>query len=682
MTIPTISTLPTAPARTDPPATFVTRADSFLAALVTMQGELNTSIGAMNTDIASVNDNVTLASEWATKNDAAVSGTNWSAFANASGASPTGSAKAWATTASGVVVADGEYSAKSYASDSSDSAVAAAASAAAAEAASSATLWVSGTSYTAGDVVYSPINYLSYRANTSTSGTTDPSLSSDWTALVDASPKTQAVASGALANGDLVVINADGTVSVVGDVVTNVPSEGTPEAFTTNYPVTTSTVYDVTNNKIVVFYRDGNNSSYGTAVVGTVSGSAISFGTTVVFASAATYNLSAAYDSSNQKIVIGYGTSNGYLLVGTVSGTSISFGTPLQIATGSTNDWSLAYDSINSKIIASYRHGSSGTAVVGSVSGSSISAGTPVVFSAGFTNEIRATYDSSNQKIVIAYKDNVNSGYGTAIVGTVSGTSISFGTPVVFLNASTGQQSIIYDSTNNKIVIAYRDGGNSNYGTAIVGTVSGTSISFGTSVVFYVGTFGPSDPNTEYTCSSYDSTNNTIVIAFRDGDSEVSKMVSGAVSGTSISFGNIVLFGDSSTELSAAFDTSSEKVIISYQADNFGDGTSVAVSSVTTSPNLTAENYIGVSDAAYTDGATANIQVTGAVDDAQSGLTAGEAYYVQLDGTLSTTPDNPSVFAGTALSATELLIGKSDATSPSVSVTASGSLANGDLVMY
>jgi hypothetical protein len=54
------------------------------------------------------------------------------------------------------------------------------AASAAAIAAVNATEWVSGQAYVEGDVVWSLINYLSYRANTNTSGTTDPSLSGEW----------------------------------------------------------------------------------------------------------------------------------------------------------------------------------------------------------------------------------------------------------------------------------------------------------------------------------------------------------------------------------------------------------------------------------------------------------------------------------------------------------------------
>jgi len=74
MTISTISTLPAAPARTDAPATFISKADAFLAALVTMQGELNTSIGQMNTDIAQANTDATNAATSAS--NAATSASN------------------------------------------------------------------------------------------------------------------------------------------------------------------------------------------------------------------------------------------------------------------------------------------------------------------------------------------------------------------------------------------------------------------------------------------------------------------------------------------------------------------------------------------------------------------------------------------------------------------------------
>jgi hypothetical protein len=48
-------------------------------------------------------------------------------------------------------------------------------------------------------------------------------------------------------------------------------------------------------------------------------------------------------------------------------------------------------------------------------------------------------------------------GYGTAVVGTVSGTSISFGTAVVFESATSSYISTAFDSLNNKVVIAYSD---------------------------------------------------------------------------------------------------------------------------------------------------------------------------------------------------------------------------------
>ena len=69
-----------------------------------------------------------------------------------------------------------------------------------------------------------------------------------------------------------------------------------------------------------------------------------------------------------------------------------------------------------------------------------------------------------------------------------------------------------------------------------------------------------------------------------------------------------------------------------------------------------AESYLGIADGAYADGATATIQLAGAIDDAQSGLTAGKTYYLQGDGSLSTTKSTPLVEAGFALSPTTLLV--------------------------
>tara|TARA_R100001440_G_scaffold73941_1_gene98878 strand:- start:770 stop:1225 length:456 start_codon:yes stop_codon:yes gene_type:complete len=132
----------------------------------------------------------------------------------------------------------------------------------------------------------------------------------------------------------------------------------------------------------------------------------------------------------------------------------------------------------------------------------------------------------------------------------------------------------------------------------------------------------------------------------------------GTISGTSISFETPVSVTSFDTQkLGVAYDAASQNLVVSTRdSDNSNYGKTTVVKISYSSQNLTSTNYIGISDAAYTNGQTATIQVAGATDDAQSGLTAGQLYYVQNDGTLSTTADSPSVIAGTAISATKLIV--------------------------
>jgi hypothetical protein len=122
-----ITPLPTPPSRDDP-ANFATRADAFLGALPDFATEAN----ALAVDVN----------------------------ANA-------------------------VSADADAATATTKALEAAASANAAAAASGAVKWVSGTTYAEGAVVWSPINYLSYRRKTAGGGTTDPSLDeTNWAGIL------------------------------------------------------------------------------------------------------------------------------------------------------------------------------------------------------------------------------------------------------------------------------------------------------------------------------------------------------------------------------------------------------------------------------------------------------------------------------------------------------------------
>ena len=459
---------------------------------------------------------------------------------------------------------------------------------------------------------------------------------------------------GTIADGKAVIVNANGTVSSVSQS-TLTEAVGTPVQFEAATSYDQGIAYDSTNNKVVICYRDDGNSSYGTAIVGTVSGDSISFGTAVVFESAYSDYFAPVFDSSNGKIVVAYrdlgNSSQGTAIVGTVSGTSISFGSPTVFETGATTYVSTSFDSSANKVVIVYRDGSDnyGKAIVGTVSDTSISFCSTATFSSATTSHMSVAYDVANNKHVVGYY----ASSGNAKVGTVSDTSISFGSAAEFETGQTIQTNAVYDSKNEKVHMFYVDGGDSDYGKASIGTVSGTSISFTGQSTFY------NSGQISWLGASFNSTVDKITLSFRTSGN-VLYVVSATPSASSYSFGSAFTIDStiSNGRTPNVHDVAAQKTVLAYSdgADS-NKGTAAVYTAPGDVPNLTTENFVGFMKGAALDGTNGEILSSCSIARNQTSLTPGQTYFVSpTDGALSTSAGSPSVTAGTAISNTELIV--------------------------
>ena len=480
--------------------------------------------------------------------------------------------------------------------------------------------------------------------------------------------KYRAIASGAIANGKPVIVNTDGTVSVSGTGI----SIGSDTQLSTYSSQIVGITYDTNEDRVVFAYSNGNIS--GLTRLGTVSGTSITasgdqdaFDSSRVSGAEDSVTIGMAFDSSNNRVIYTY-TDNGdgnvaKYIIGTVNSSSnrvTNFGTATSYS-GTDNAYytEVIYDPDAQKVVLSYDDpiANESYAVVGTIdpSDNSLSLGTPTQFAGASAYGNKIAYDTNANKHVFVYRDGNNSNYGTAIVATVSGTSISFGSEVVFNSASVPWKDVVFDSVNNKIVISYVDNGDSGKGKAIVGTVSGTSISFGTAVAFE-----STADSTSLISSGFNPSTGKVAIAYRDpsaGGGDDGFLVEGTVSGTSISFTarhefETSSFGDSRM----VYDPDTEQMIIVYIGPTSTRPKYIVFKEGAVN-NLTTENYIGIATGgSYADGQSVTVDVIGTVNDDQSSLTAGQQYFVQSDATLGETADSPSVLAGTAISATELIV--------------------------
>jgi hypothetical protein len=477
--------------------------------------------------------------------------------------------------------------------------------------------------------------------------------------------QTQEVASGTLPNGNPVIINSDGTVSAAATTGT-AGSSGTKVAFDGDPAEGLSAVYDSSNNKVVVIYSDNDNSKYGTAIVGTVDNSdnSITFGTAVVFNSGNSQKIGCTFDSNSNKVIALWhqviGTT-GKGIVGTVSGTSISFGSAADFTQNSIDyEINATFDSNLNKVAVVYHDSGDsgkGKCAIGTVSGTSISFGTPVTFRNAATYFADVCFDSNLNCILVFYMTTNDDGYIS--IGDISGTSVTF-TTEISLGNDAEKTFCEFDPISNKVVLAYTDRPDGESAAARTVTIGGSSgsrtASFGTEVNFATGV----SQNCVIKGIAYDPDSNRMLISYFEESGGNLKLASGTVSGTDISFGTPqTIINENTGALFApvVYDTSQDRAVVMYEdAQNSNAATAIVATVDTLSTNITSENYIGIARSGAASGAGAIIDTQGAIADNLSGLTAGQSYYVQTDGTLGTTAADPSVFAGTAVSATKLIV--------------------------
>ena len=461
---------------------------------------------------------------------------------------------------------------------------------------------------------------------------------------------------GTIADGKPVIVNANGTVSTISQTATS-ESLGSEVQYNAANSVYTSACYDSAAGKCAVFYRDSGSSNVGNYVVGTISDQSITYGSEANFESGQVQWTSAVFEPVAGKVVVAYQDQDnsfyGKVVVGTLSGTSITWGTPVTFNSNETTYIDVVYHTGEGKIVVVYKNSSNyGRAIAGTVSGNSISFGTGVDVDTSSGNYMSAVYHATAQKVVTSFK--ATSSIACCRVLTLSGTTITVGARQSFITTGQANQgAIAYDTTSETVVIAFRDEANTTYGSIVAGSVSGDTITYGSLLTFqsgsvdWLGIRGFASAGGVILAYDNNSTSpNTVLVKYF------------TISGTTITLVSTNTFysGAIAGNRSYGFaeDTANDKMLLAINVDSVGR--SKVYNPAFNTTNLTSENFVGFMDGAALDGTNGEILSSCSIARNQTSLTPGQTYFVTPAGALSLTAGSPSVTAGTAISSTEIIV--------------------------
>lgn len=451
-----------------------------------------------------------------------------------------------------------------------------------------------------------------------------------------------------------------------------------------------SAVYNAATKRVVVAYQA---SSKGYAVVGTVgSDNTISFGTPVEFLATQPNQVSLVSlreeQTHNDRVVIIY-ADNSSIIHGmpaqiNPANNSLTLGSAnvlnSSVTSGGSKIGCCAYPPSGAAIIVSFDTNAGtagGYAAVGILNtpGTGINFGSNYIFNSGDSPEATMEYDPSNQIAAVFYRDDGNNNYGTSRTLAVSNNNqISYNSEVVFSSSNTTYRidttfkTEHYGTNQPRFEVAFMNTGfNNGSGQIVYGFISGSSIAFQSAATFQAA-LGSYNPNPERIRLSYnEEADLTPILYAKDGPNKtVYTLYKTDIGGTqyfysvrrSLRTEASPTYSINSDDHDIVYDANAKKTVVFFKdggASNVGKAVVIDIGTA----NLTSENFIGmVSGGTVPTNGQAIVDIVGTVNENQSGLTIGQQYYVQKDGTLSTTADTPSVLAGTALSATKLLVKK------------------------
>ena len=435
-----------------------------------------------------------------------------------------------------------------------------------------------------------------------------------------------ATASGVISSGDKIIVNTNGTISSVTGNEIFASFSSYQQAWTDGYYPTM--VWDSYNNKVLAIFINGADSNLQ-MVLGTVSGETITWGSRYnIEANACTPNIvSACFVPFTQstanvnRIYVFYRKqSDGYGKSAAIdcSGTNPSVTFSGQFYGNTIEYCNVRHDPDTGYCSLVYKRGSSYwsiAAINGSQTDVNTNAGSYQLNSNSSTqaSHFDQTYDSKNKKMVCVYRDANQSSYLVMrSINIAANGGITMSSETVMQSESYTYNNVSFDVGSGLILVNGYSGASSVFNNMMVDCSS-------TNPVISVN---PVAMNPQPTAASsiyethllYNPRLKNHVLYFKANATILCIVIN--YNGTSISnTDNVTVIASGymaeNANLPIAYNTVLEKMMVIYR-----QGTDVRVKFFTQAEivtNLTQNNWIGVSNAAYSNGASAEIKTRGSI---------------------------------------------------------------------